>query len=146
MRRVADGPSWIAATGFSFAKSLCISGICRKWANVSLKIADATASSRGNETIVHPPSLSPRGDDARPAKVGQVARDFRLAGPQDLHEIADANFLVGDEVEQAKPRAIGQRAKERVEREEVFPFCGMPAIIYGLTDMCKVSVWYNTYA
>jgi hypothetical protein len=28
----------------SFAKSLSISGICRKWAKVSIKIADATAS------------------------------------------------------------------------------------------------------
>ncbi len=75
---------------------------------------------RGNETVVHPPSLSSRGHDARPAEVRQVAGNLRLAGPEDLHEVANANFLVGNEVEQAKPRAIGQGAKEQVDGKRFF--------------------------
>jgi hypothetical protein len=42
----------------------------------------------------------------------KVTRDLGLAGAEYLHKIANANFLVGDEVEKAKPRAIGQGAKE----------------------------------
>ena len=61
---------------------------------------------------MHPPPLAPRGDDPRPAEIRQVARDFWLADPEDLHKIADANFLVGDEVEESQPRAIGQGAKK----------------------------------
>src|ERR1700674_2451980 len=34
---------------------------------------------RRNETIVHPPPLSPRRDDARAAEIRQVTRDFWLA-------------------------------------------------------------------
>ena len=50
----------------------------------------------------------------------QVTRDFRLADFEDLHKIADANFLVGDQVEKTKPRAIGQCAKEKIKRERFF--------------------------
>lgn len=49
-----------------------------------------------------------------------MPRDFWLADFEDLHKIADANFLVGDEVEQTKPRAIGQGAKEQIEGERFF--------------------------
>ena len=69
---------------------------------------------------MHPAPLTSRGDDARPAKVGQVARDFWLADPEDLHKIANANFLVGDEIEQAKAGAIGHGAKEKIEGKRFF--------------------------
>ena len=69
---------------------------------------------------MHPPPLAPRGDDARPAEIRQVTRDFWLADSEDLHKVADANFLVGDEVEKTKPGAIGQDAKEKIERERFF--------------------------
>ncbi len=97
---------------------------------------------RRKETVVHPPPLAPRGDDARAAEIRQMARDFWLADPQDLHKIADANFLVGDEVEEAKARGIGQSAKEKIERERFF-LPGHAQIIYGLTDMSKEA--YRTY-
>ncbi len=77
-------------------------------------------SARRSETVVHPSPLAPRGDDARAAQVRQVTRDFRLADLEDLHEIADANFRVGDQVEETKPRAIGQSAKEEIEGERFF--------------------------
>lgn len=73
-----------------------------------------------NKTIVHPAPLAARGDDARAAEVGEVARDFWLADPENLHKIANANFLVGDEIEEAKARGIGEGAKEEVKRERLF--------------------------
>jgi len=75
---------------------------------------------RRNETVVHPPPLAPCRDDARAAKIRQVAGDFWLADPEDLHEIANANFLIRNQVEKTKPRAIGQGAKEKIERKR---FC-----------------------
>jgi len=91
---------------------------------------------RRNETVVHPPPLAPRGDDARAAEIRQVTRDFWLAHPEDLHKVADANLLVGHQVEETQPRAIGQGAKEEIERERFF-LPGHTRIIYGLTDMSK---------
>ena len=85
---------------------------------------------------MHPASLAAGGDDARAAEISQMARDFWLADLEDLHEVADANFLVGDEIEEAQARGIGQGAKEGIEREG-FLFPGHAGIIYGLTDMSK---------
>ena len=61
---------------------------------------------------MHPPPLAAHGDDPRAAEIRQMARDFWLADPEDLDKIADANFLVGDEIEETEARAIGQGAKE----------------------------------
>jgi hypothetical protein len=44
-----------------------------------------------------------------------VAGDFRLAHSEDADEVADANLLVGDKVQQTKARGIGERAKEKIE-------------------------------
>ena len=66
---------------------------------------------------MHPSPLAPSGDDPRAAEIRQMTRDFWLADPEDLHKIANANFLVGDKIEQTKPRAIGQGAKEKIDRE-----------------------------
>ena len=89
-----------------------------------------------HETIVHPASLTASGNDARAAEISQMARDFWLADLEDLHEVANANFLVGDEIEETQSRGIGQGAKEGVERDR-FLFPGHAGIIYGLTDMSK---------
>ena len=83
---------------------------------------------------MHPPPLAPRGDDARAAEIRQVTRDFWLADPEDLDKIANANFLVGDEIEQTKPRAIGQGAKEKIEREWFF-----------LPGHAKHYIWLDRY-
>lgn len=74
---------------------------------------------RRQETVVHPPPLTPSGDDARVTKIRQMARDFWLAHPKDLHEVADANFLVGNQVEEAQPGRVGQGAKEQIEGERL---------------------------
>ena len=64
---------------------------------------------------MHPSALASRGNDAGAAKVSQVPGDFRLAQSEDAYEVADTNLLVGDKVQQTKPRGIGERAKEKIE-------------------------------
>ena len=44
-----------------------------------------------------------------------MARNLGLADPEDLHEKTDADFLVGDEVEQTQAGGIGQGAKEEID-------------------------------
>lgn len=87
---------------------------------------------------MHPSPLAPRCHESGAAKVGQVARDFRLAHAQDTDEITNADFLAGDQVEQAESGAIGQSAEEEVGRKR-FRFGGHGAIIYGLTDMSNAA-------
>lgn len=72
---------------------------------------------RDDEAVVHPPSLAPGRRDARAPEVGEMARDLRLTDAKDLDEIADAYLSIGDEVEQAKPRGVGQGAKQKIDRE-----------------------------
>ena len=62
---------------------------------------------RCEETVVHPPPLTPSGHDTRVTKIRQMARDFWLAHPEDLHKVADANFLIGNQVEEAQSGGIG---------------------------------------
>jgi len=69
------------------------------------------------KAVVHPAALAPRRDDTCPAQVGQVARDFWLAYSQNFYEVANANFLVGNEIEQAQARAVGQGAEEKLDRK-----------------------------
>ena len=64
---------------------------------------------------MHPSALASRGNDAGTTKVSQMPGDFRLAHAEYAHKVADADFLVGDEVQQTKPRGIGESAKEKVE-------------------------------
>ena len=90
---------------------------------------------------MHPTSLAPRGDDPRAAEIRQMPRDFRLANLEDFHEIAYANFLVGNEIEEAKPRAIGQDAKEKIDRERFF-FRGHSAYYIWLDRYEQWSVWF----
>ncbi len=91
---------------------------------------------RENQSVMHPPSLAPGGHDSRASKICQVARDFWLAHAKDSHEIADADFFVSDQVEQAQAGAVGQSAKEEVERHRLFRVWH-GKIIYGLTDVFK---------
>ena len=85
---------------------------------------------------MHPPALAACSDDARAAKIGQMPGDFWLAHSQHAHEVAHTTFLVGDEVQKAKTRRIGEGAKEKIERERFFLHS---SIIYGLTYMNKAK-------
>lgn len=66
---------------------------------------------------MHPAPLAADGDDSRAAQVGEMPRDLWLADLEDFHKIADANLLVGDEIQQAQAGAIGQGAEEQLDRE-----------------------------
>jgi hypothetical protein len=72
---------------------------------------------RLNQAVVHPSSLAPSGDETRAPKISQMPRYLRLAHPQDIHKIANANFIVGDQIEKTKARAIRHGSKEKVDGE-----------------------------
>ena len=78
---------------------------------------------------MHPTALPPRCDNPDTAKICQVTRNLRLTGPEDLDEIANTNFLVGDQVEQAEARTIRQGPKKRIDGERFFLF-GHAPILY----------------
>ena len=64
---------------------------------------------------MHPASLAARCHDTGATQIGEVARDFRLADPEDFHEITDAYFSVGNQVQQAETRGIGQGAEQKID-------------------------------
>lgn len=72
---------------------------------------------RRRDSVVHPFAFAPCRHDARPAQVGQVARDFRLAHSQDFYKIANTDFTVANQVQQPQPCRIRKRAKQHVEGE-----------------------------
>lgn len=67
------------------------------------------------KAVVHPFPLAARGDDSGAAQVSQVARNFRLAQAQNFDEIANADFAIRHEIEQAEARGVGERAKEKIQ-------------------------------
>ena len=64
---------------------------------------------------MHPPALAACSDDAGAAKIRQMAGDFWLAHSEHAHEVAHADFLVGDEIQKTKTGRIRKRAKEKIE-------------------------------
>ena len=70
---------------------------------------------RNHDAVVHPQALAAGGDNAGAAQISEVAGNFGLIGLQDFDEIADAEFGVAHEVQEAKAGAIGQRAKQGFE-------------------------------
>jgi hypothetical protein len=62
------------------------------------------------EPVVDPQTLPPGLDEACPSKVGQVARNGWLRKPQGLVDIADADFAIGEDTENPKPRRIRESA------------------------------------
>jgi len=84
---------------------------------------------------MHPLSFAPRGHQTGASQVGQMAADLRLIGLKDFHKEADANFVLADEVQQAQPRAIGQRQKEPLHIKCLFHDCHCTPNTYDLTYM-----------
>jgi hypothetical protein len=64
-----------------------------------------------HKAIVHPATLPARSHDACPTQVSQMTRDFWLADPQNVDEIADADLFIGNQVQEAKPSAVGKGAE-----------------------------------
>ncbi len=48
---------------------------------------------------MHPDSLSARRDNTGSAQVSEMPADLRLIRLEDLDEVADADFLISDEVD-----------------------------------------------
>ena len=95
------------------------------------------------DPVVHPLSFTTGGDNAGTAKVGEVARDLRLALLEDLHEVADADLAAVHQVEKAQPGAVSKCSEERGEIES--GRSGHETIIYALTDMCCENTFVLTY-
>ena len=72
---------------------------------------------RKGDPVVHPFSIAARGDNASGAKVGEVTGDLRLALPQDLDEVADADLAAIHQVEKPQAGAVGESGKEPGEIE-----------------------------
>lgn len=88
----------------------------------------------GGDAVVHPLALAAGVDEAGGAEVGEVAGDFGLRLAEDLDEVADAELLVAQEVEEAEAGGVAEGLEEAFEAE------GLPGHgenICVLTDMFK---------
>ena len=56
---------------------------------------------RHDDAVVHPLAFAPCGNDARAAKVSEVSGDLWLGLIEDLDEVADADLLFTNEIEEA---------------------------------------------
>jgi hypothetical protein len=72
---------------------------------------------RLDDAIVHPFTFPSRANDARPAQVRQMPRNFWLTLSQYFNKETHAHFVVSDEVEQAQTRLISESAKQLVHIE-----------------------------
>lgn len=70
---------------------------------------------RHDDAVVHPLTLSPRLNNARPPKIRKVPRDFRLPLLKYLHEKADAYLPISHEVEQAEASGVSEGLKEEFD-------------------------------
>ena len=89
---------------------------------------------RHNDPIVHPFPLAPRLDDSGAPKVSQMAGNLRLPLPQNLDEVANADFLLSHEIQEAKAGIVTERLKETLHVKRFWFRCHAP-IIYALTHV-----------
>lgn len=103
---------------------------------------------RHDDAIVHPLALAAGGDDACITQVGEVAGDLWLGRGEDLDEIADADFLLAHQVEQAEACGIAEGLKEawQIESGAVRHMFYIYALTYAyarnrfcLANMCEVN-------
>lgn len=72
---------------------------------------------------MHPLSLATRFYEPRAAQIGKVLRHFRLTFVENLHKVANADFTVGDQVQQTQTRRVGQSSKQAFERRTQLQVC-----------------------
>ena len=65
--------------------------------------------------VVHPHSLSPRFYDPGTSEIGKMPGDLRLWSAEDFHEVADANLLVSNEVQEPQASVVTQCLEEAFE-------------------------------
>ena len=109
--------TWLTACGFELCKLTPHFRLLSQVRERFLQNRSRSPVLRCHHTVVHPASLTPRRYDSRAAQISQMPRNFWLADPQDLDEIANANFPVSGQIKQAETSGIGQGAEEQVERE-----------------------------
>lgn len=61
---------------------------------------------------MHPLAVSAGLNDSGMAEIRQMPRYLRLALFEDFNKVADAQFLVPHQVEQAEPRLVSQSLEE----------------------------------
>ena len=66
------------------------------------------------EGVVHPQPLLARSHQTRAAQIGQVPRHLRLRNAQHDNKITDARLTATQQVQQAKPGAVGERPEHPV--------------------------------
>lgn len=68
------------------------------------------------QAVVHPLALAPGSDDACLPQISEMPGDLRLGRADDFREIADADFLIGHQIEEAQAGGITQGAEEPIQR------------------------------
>ena len=72
---------------------------------------------RRSEAVVHPFAFAAGVDEAGGAEVGEVAGDLGLGLAEDLDEVADAELLVAQEIEEAEACGVTEGLEETFEAE-----------------------------
>ena len=72
---------------------------------------------RHRDTVVHPLAFAPRGDDARFAQIGQMARYFGLGLIQNLYKVTDADLSISHEIQEPQTCIVAEGLKEAFHAE-----------------------------
>lgn len=72
---------------------------------------------RHDDAVVHPLALTPGRDDAGIPQICEMAGDFWLRHAENLHEVADADFLLAHQVEEPETRVVAKCLKELLHVE-----------------------------
>ena len=72
---------------------------------------------RRREPVEVPEALLTRLHQARPAEVGQVARNLGLRHSEDAHQIPDAAFAHLEEAQDPEASRIGERPEDAIDRD-----------------------------
>lgn len=82
---------------------------------------------------MHPQAILPRGDESGAPEVGEVTRRHRLGNAEAVVDVADADFTIDEQAQDAKAGAVGEGLEQGFERREAAVFHA--PIICGLTDV-----------
>jgi hypothetical protein len=61
---------------------------------------------------VHPFAITTGRNDARIPQVCQMSGNLWLRLPENLHEIADTQFLISHQIQESQPGVVPERLKE----------------------------------
>jgi hypothetical protein len=84
---------------------------------------------------MHPETFAAGGNETGATQIGEVARNFGLAGLQALDEEADADFVIAHEVKQAKASPVGESFEKSVEADFLFEIRHIWLDRYSTTEL-----------